>query len=687
LTAKDLVEHVADSLLRVDTELLRHILDAIPLPVFIKDERLHFFAVNSSMCELMGHPYESLIGKCDFDFVPAEYAEVFRAVDRLVLETGQTNENEEEINGPDGSVRTLVTRKKLASLANGTRFVVGTITDVSELKRREESSRMLFNSSRLPMWVYDSQTYQFLAVNQAAIDHYGYSRDHFLSMSVLDIVHESDIDAFGEASNDEDFGSERIWTHTKADGNLIEIAAFCQQIAFKETAACMVSVVDVTERQRAIERIEHLARHDVLTGLPNRQAFAERLDLALDRASATSAEFAVLCLDLDRFKDVNDIFGHAAGDALLREFGRRIVRVAEGAFIGRMGGDEFTMIVEGPQPETAVDLVRRMMDIVAGEFEYEGHRFRCGLSTGIAIFPRDGREAKTLLSNADAALYRAKADGRGVYRVFEADMDKRLRERRALQNDLHTALAGNQLSIHYQPQALMTGVIIGFEALVRWQHPKMGPISPSAFIPLAEENGLIVSFGEWILREACREAATWPNPVQIAVNLSPIQFRHGDLPQMVHQILLETSLAPARLELEITESVLFDDFARASSVLRRLKALGVRIALDDFGTGYSSLSYLQSFPFDKIKIDRSFISRLREPPQSAAIIRAIIGLGHGLSMNIVAEGVETSDQFNFLCCEECDEVQGYFIGRPLPISEYADQVGRPSKAMRSSVRM
>jgi EAL domain-containing protein (putative c-di-GMP-specific phosphodiesterase class I) len=259
-------------------------------------------------------------------------------------------------------------------------------------------------------------------------------------------------------------------------------------------------------------------------------------------------------------------------------------------------------------------------------------------------------------------------------------MDKRLRERRALQKDLQSAVLRKELALDYQPQALITGEIVGFEALVRWHHPRHGLISPGAFIPLAEESGLIISIGEWILREACREAASWPKPIQIAVNLSPIQFRHGDLPNLIHTILMETGLAAGRLELEITEGVLFDDFSRATSILRRLKALGVRIAMDDFGTGYSSLSYLQSFPFDKIKIDQSFTSMIKKNPQSAAIIRAIVGLGRGLSMNIVAEGVETADQLDFLRAEACNEVQGFLVGRPFPIDKYAEEVGRNQQA-------
>lgn len=297
------------------------------------------------------------------------------------------------------------------------------------------------------------------------------------------------------------------------------------------------------------------------------------------------------------------------------------------------------------------------------------------MSIGIAFFPTDGTNAAALLNNADAALYRAKADGRGVFRVFEADMDKRLRERRKLEHDLRSAISCKQLSLHYQPHALVSGEIVGFEALLRWRHPVRGMIAPSEFIPLAEESGLILPIGEWVLREACREAAGWSKPLQIAVNLSPAQFRHGDLPGIVHLILMETGLAPNRLELEITESVLFDDFSRATATLRRLKSLGVRIAMDDFGTGYSSLSYLQSFPFDKIKIDQSFVSKITEHPHSAAIIRAIVGLGRGLSMNIVAEGVETSAQLEFLRQEDCNGVQGYFIGRPYPIEHYAEEVG------------
>ena len=315
--------------------------------------------------------------------------------------------------------------------------------------------------------------------------------------------------------------------------------------------------------------------------------------------------------------------------------------------------------------------------------EVDGHRLKLGLSIGGAVYPTDGTDAKTLMINADAALYRVKAEFRGSVRFFEAEMGARLRERRDLQHDLRSAVSRDELFLHYQPQKNMAGETIGFEALVRWQCPKRGMILPGSFIPIAEENGLILPVGEWVLREACREAASWPQALTIAVNISPIQFRHGNLPNLVHSILLETGLAPARLELEITEGVLIDDFSRAVSILRKLKSLGVQIAMDDFGSGYSSMSYLHAFPFDKIKIDRTFIGDLEHNRHSMAIVRAVIGLGHNLGVPLLAEGVETEAQHLILMQEGCDEVQGYLTGRPLPIEDYAELVGRKTIAKQN----
>lgn len=442
---------------------------------------------------------------------------------------------------------------------------------------------------------------------------------------------------------------------------------------------------DITARVEAERRIAHLARHDPLTDLPNRTAFNARLADAIEEAKAKRQKFGLLFLDIDHFKDVNDIFGHKAGDILLQEMARRFRLCANGGFLARLGGDEFTFVVDdGCQPDSAGALGNRLVESATGNFLFEGNTITIGLSIGIAIYPDDGEDAKALMSSADAALYRAKQDGRGVVRLFEREMDKRIHEQRHLKQDIREALERKEFSASYQPQATVDGEIYGFEVLLRWDHPKRGLLMPNDFIPVAEESGLILELGEWVLREACREAASWENPLRISVNLSPVQFRNGDLAKLVHEILLETGLSPKRLELEITEGVLFHDFSRAISQLRRIKALGVRIAMDDFGTGYSSLSYLQSFPFDALKIDKSFVAGLQDNGRAAEIIRAMIGLGHGLNLPIVAEGVETAEQLRFLSQENCESVQGFLIGSPEPIAAY-EEVLKPGRGASTTL--
>ncbi|MEI8277390.1 MAG: bifunctional diguanylate cyclase/phosphodiesterase, partial [Hyphomicrobiales bacterium] len=405
--------------------------------------------------------------------------------------------------------------------------------------------------------------------------------------------------------------------------------------------------------------------------------FNECIDATIDLAAVANESFGVLCIDLDRFKAVNDVFGHGIGDSLLREVAGRLEQVCQGAFVARVGGDEFIVITPtAQQPQAAEALAERLAAAFETDITIDSHQMRVGLTIGVAIYPQDGADATALVANADAALFRAKSEARGSIRFFELAMDQQLREKRALQQDLRKAVEQNELALHYMPQADMDGRITGFEALARWHHPRHGLVPPDVFIPLAEESGIIGALGEWVLRTACHEAASWPNKLHIAVNLSPVQFQHGDLPSLVHQVLLDTGLSPARLELEITEGVLIGDFTGAVAMLRRLKNMGVRVAMDDFGTGYSSLSYLQSFPFDKIKIDRAFVANLSHSQQSATIIRAVIALSRGLAMPVVAEGVETEAQRAFLAAEGCDAIQGYLVGRPMPIEDYAKLVGR-----------
>lgn len=688
---------------------------------------------------------------------------------------------------------------------------VATHKDVTEQVSREESIRLLFEGSPVPMWVCDRDSLRFLAVNDAAVARYGYSREQFMSMTVPELRPEADRERFGNFLRSLELSqfTENIGQHITSDGAKIDVSVASRALTYAgrnarltvihdiskskqaerelrrtqkfldaiiehvpapilvkdvanangDVAECRYTLVnrsfeelfgvsrakiigktvaelypkeradfiiaenngalrspnpitlsdhevhtatngmrictattvavrddaqmpqilvtvlqDVTERNRTEQRIARMAHHDHLTNIANRRTFNDTLEAAIKRATGGGDQFTILSLDLDGFKETNDTYGHLIGDALLREVSRRLLDAADGAFVARIGGDEFALIVDGGS-QIAAPLADRLLDAFREEIRVDGRRIKTGATIGAAIYPDHGSDSKTLISNADIALYRAKAEVRGSVLFFDIKMGEQVRERRALQDALRSAIECRQLYLHYQPQKTMFGETIGFEALARWQDRHHGSVSPAVFIPIAEESGLIIPMGEWVLREACREAATWRRPLTVAVNVSPLQFRYGELPNLVHSILLETGLAPARLELEITESVFIDDFSRAISILSRLKALGVRVALDDFGSGYSSLSYLHSFAFDKIKIDRTFVLDLEYNQHSMAIVRAVIDLGHSLNIPVLAEGVETAVQHAMLLDRGCDEVQGYLVGRPMPIDDYGALVG------------
>lgn len=560
--------------------------------------------------------------------------------------------------------------------------LVATARDITDLKRSEESFRQLLEKNPLPMWVCDRETLRFLTVNEAAIAHYGYSKDAFLAMTFLDIGLAEDrqeLSKFVGVGRESPYQVSGAFRNLKADGAEIEVVIYAREIAFEGRAASVIAAIDVTEQRQAERRLTHYARHDALTNLNNRIAFSEHIKSLLKIVKVADDSFAVFCLDVDRFKAINDGFGHPVGDEMLCEVARRLQSAVDGAFIARLGGDEFVIASAiGTGSAAAAQIADHIHAALAENVEIQGHSLALGMSIGVALYPTDGLDEITLMKNADAALYRAKNNGRGDTYFFQAEMDLQLRERHAMQRDLAIAVARNELVLYYQPQGRMSREIVGFEALVRWPDSERGMVGPDVFIPLAEDSGLILQIGEWVLREACREAASWPIPLTISVNVSPVQFRNSDLVGLVRTILMETGLAPHRLDLEITEGLMIKDKASTLAVLRRIKALGVSVAMDDFGSGYSSLSYLQTFPFDKIKIDQNFVANLERNSQSAAIIRAVIGLGRGLEIPILAEGVETEEQLAFLVRESCDEVQGNLFGRPRPIADYAEIVGRPS---------
>jgi len=460
-------------------------------------------------------------------------------------------------------------------------------------------------------------------------------------------------------------------TLRQSDGAATPVELILRPINFAGRPHHVVAVRDLQPRKAAEQHIHYLAHHDALTALPNRSSFNTRIDQEI-ASLPKGARLAVLCLDLDRFKEVNDLFGHAAGDKVLQAVAARVTPVlGERQMMARLGGDEFAVLLPSiANPAMAGRLAESILDALRTPDETPEAN-SISASIGIALYPDDAKDRQLLLTHADTALYRAKSEGRNTYRFFEAVMGAEVRERRMLEHDLRLAIARKQLRLVYQPQTdIQTRAISGFEALLRWSHPVRGEVSPGVFIPIAEDSGAILEIGDWALKTACHEAATWTQPLTVAVNVSPVQLYNADFVKELHQILLETGLPACRLEIEITETALVRDFDRALATLRQIKALGVRIAMDDFGTGYSSLSNLRAFPFNKIKIDGSFIRSVNANDQAATIVRAVLGLGRGLGLPVLAEGVETEAELQFLEEEFCDAVQGYLLGRPAAIDTF-----------------
>ena len=455
---------------------------------------------------------------------------------------------------------------------------------------------------------------------------------------------------------------------TLTDGQAFTIAFTGFAIAVLALLAYLHVCRMIVDVQATEQQARHMAGHDVLSGLPNRMTFTTRLGVELSRVGRAGEGIAVFFLDLDKFKDVNDQLGHAAGDMLLVEFGRRMQSLLRGAdTLSRFGGDEFAIVQTSVRSPADVEaLARRILAATAEVFDLNGSQAYVGVSIGIAMAPENANDTDSMMRLADIALYRAKSEGRNRFSFFAQDMDDQLRLRKLVEDELRSAIVNDELILHYQPQvAASTGRIVGFEALVRWLHPTQGYIAPADFIPIAEERGLIVPLGEWVLRQACLDAIEWPNDMTVAVNISPIQFKHKDYVASVARIVEETGIDPTRIELELTEGLVVDDADMAENAIMELRALGVRFALDDFGTGYSSLIYLRRFAFDKIKIDKSFLDQMEATGESTILVHSVVHLGRALGLTVTAEGVENEEQHRLLQAVGCHLLQGYLFSRPV----------------------
>jgi diguanylate cyclase (GGDEF)-like protein/PAS domain S-box-containing protein len=660
---------------------LREAIDILPQGIVFLDEDGRYILWNKKYAEIYNatadlyHPGVKLEDTLRIGVARGEYPEAIGREEEWLAERlnrlyHPSQRHEQTLK--DG--RVILIEERLT----GDGGVIGLRVDITELKQREASFRLLFDGNPVPMIVCALDDETILSVNDAAVSHYGYDRATFERMSVRSIqAFEKEAPWLKEQSEDETVA--HAWKHVKADGSLIDVAIYSRQLVHDGRPAMLLALMDITERKQAEARLAFMAQHDSLTGLPNRAMLRQHLDDRLAYTRRSGQKIAVLCVDLDGFKAVNDALGHEVGDRLLKGVAKRLrSSLRDGDFLARLGADEFVVIHQDiTRPEDAGQLAKRLSQAISEPYLIDGHTVVVSASAGIAIAPGDGDDAEKLLKNADLALSRPKADARGTFSFFESAMDAKAQARRKLEVDLRAAIEDCVLRPHYQPLVdLHSGRITGFEALIRWQHPERGMIPPSEFIPVAEETGLITAFGGTILRRACNEAAQWPGDVRVAVNLSPLQFRTGNLLSVVMEALKQSGLPAKRLELEITETLLMERSEHILATLHALRMLGVRMSMDDFGTGYSSLSYLRSFPFDKIKIDQSFVRGLAGNQDAQAIVRAIVNLGRGLGVTVTAEGIETEDELGCLRDEGCQEGQGYLFSRARPNEDVLAMLAR-----------
>jgi len=677
--------------LREQLAFIQQLIEAVPQPIFFKDAEGRYLGVNKAWEEFFGIPREQFIGKSVFELYPnnPELAKRHHAKDQELFSSPGSQTYEAAIVAADGRVHHTIYSKATFNKSDGSvAGLIGTITDVTGLKKAEaalrqseERFRDLTELSSDWYWEQDanfrftqmsSKVYEF---SLDAEEHIGRTRWEMPLLNVSAEQWEAHKSLLAAHEPFQDF----IYQRHDTNGNLRTISAsgrpiFDEQDRFKGYRG---TGRDITVQKQVEEQIRHMAHHDALTQLPNRALLYDRIGQAVAQAQRNREALALLFIDLDRFKTVNDSLGHPVGDRLLKAVGERLMACTRGSdTIARIGGDEFVVLLADlNQPEDARHVAQKVLDSLSEPLMIDGHELKVTPSIGICAYPHDGEDVETLMRNADTAMYYAKQMGRNNYQFFTQAMNDAAQERLVLENDLRHALERGEFTLHYQPQLdLKTGGIIGFEALVRWLHPQRGMVVPSQFIPAAEETGLIGPIGEWVLREACSQARVWHlaghQQLQVSVNCSAQQFQHEGLVETVGRILRETGLPANRLDLEITESVIIQ---RSEEVIARFQAfddMGVRISIDDFGTGYSSLSYLKRFAIHQLKIDQSFVRDISSDPDDAAIVSAIIAISHSLGLNVVAEGVETAEQLAFLRSLGCDAAQGYYFSKPLSAEEF-----------------
>ncbi|MGA7709333.1 MAG: EAL domain-containing protein [Acidobacteriaceae bacterium] len=680
--------------LRKSEEQYRLLFDSNPIPMWVFDRTtLRFLAVNTAAIRHYGFTEPELLAMTIADIRPREdipdrLQEVARDVHGLQEPTlwrhrkknGEVIDVELVCNGMD---------------FHGADAILVAAYDITIQKRSKEmlqdsetKYRVLFEDSADAYWLMDGTTFVFIDCNAAALKMFGFS-------SKAQFAHPADISPTNQPDGRSSRtvaeqkiagalrnGKERFdWLHQRKNGEVFPAEIGLAALTLGGRPMLLGTVRDITERKVAEERVKFLAYYDALTDLPNRILLQDRITKGLAGARRRKEKIAILFLDLDRFKIINDTLGHSAGDTLLREVAARLKGWARDQdTVARVGGDEFVLLLNSVQMESdAAVAAQRIVDLLTPEFSIQGRSLNVSCSVGVSLFPDHGGDAETLVKNADAAMYCAKQNGPNNVHFFTDDLNALMEERLTLEHDLHLALGREELFLVYQPQMeIATGRIVGLEALLRWQHPTLGLVPPGKFIRIAENSGLILPIGEWVLRTACAQARKWQDegfdPIQMAVNVSAIQFRQDGFRELIQGVLTETGLAPEYLVLELTESLLLTNADVVFSVLLELKKMGLKLAIDDFGTGYSSLSYLTQFPVSKLKIDRSFIRNLATNRDDAAITTAIIGMAKSLNLKVIAEGVETEAQMALLRVHHCDEIQGYYFSKPLLVADVADRL-------------